>query len=385
MTERIQQAPLEVLPAEATEALTRAEVDIQIATAHRFPRSIETFEKRALTMATRDPEIAGSCTYTLTRREKSGEVKIIQGPSIRLAEIAAVCFQNLRVAVGGISRTATTVTVRAMAHDLENNVAVSIEKMGRTSYRDGTPYNDDMAIMVANATASKARRDALLAVIPRSLIAGIQEAAKKVAAGKGESFDQRKARALAWLKGLKVELPRVWAVLGVKGEADLTIEHLHLLNGFKTAIADEVQTMDQAFPPITAAAKPIFRSVGGTLATGSQEPPPQTLSPPPTAMPHHPLAEKPQEGPIPLEGGPSQKPVLPEVPKTLTANEALAGMLKDAGSNFDRLLEVMGPNGLGLLSSTDGYAQLEDLPSAAVEACLKGRKGILKALKGQKP
>jgi len=102
-------------------------------------------------------------------------------------------------------------------------------------------------------------------------------------------------------------------------------------------------------------------------------------------MPHHPLAEKPQEGPIPLEGGPSQKPVLPEVPKTLTANEALAGMLKEAGSNFDRLLEVMGPNGLGLLSSTDGYAQLEDLPSAAVEACLKGRKGILKALKGQKP
>ena len=42
-------------------------VDVQVATARRFPRSITSFIRRATEMATLTPEIAASCVYALPR------------------------------------------------------------------------------------------------------------------------------------------------------------------------------------------------------------------------------------------------------------------------------------------------------------------------------
>jgi hypothetical protein len=52
----IESDPIEVRPSLAIEAQTRGEVDVQIATARRYPRSVRTFIDDALAMATLDEE-----------------------------------------------------------------------------------------------------------------------------------------------------------------------------------------------------------------------------------------------------------------------------------------------------------------------------------------
>ena len=47
--------------AQTVEHIERANIDIQIATAHRYPRSIDKFKKRAYEMVTMDQETAESC------------------------------------------------------------------------------------------------------------------------------------------------------------------------------------------------------------------------------------------------------------------------------------------------------------------------------------
>ena len=79
-----------VLTVSAVEAIERAEVDIAIATAKRYPRDLGLVKREMREMATKDPKVAASCTYRLPRAGKE-----IVGPSIRMAEITFSCFGNL--------------------------------------------------------------------------------------------------------------------------------------------------------------------------------------------------------------------------------------------------------------------------------------------------
>ena len=63
-------------------SLARAEIDVQIATARRYPRSITLASKNIRDLVTLDKDAAAECMYALPRGGKP-----IQGPSIRLAEI----------------------------------------------------------------------------------------------------------------------------------------------------------------------------------------------------------------------------------------------------------------------------------------------------------
>ena len=55
--------------ADMLEAINRSEIDIQIATARRFPRNIEQAKKRIVMLATQDKNIAYNCFYHLERKE----------------------------------------------------------------------------------------------------------------------------------------------------------------------------------------------------------------------------------------------------------------------------------------------------------------------------
>ncbi|MCH8841084.1 MAG: hypothetical protein IH831_10535 [Planctomycetes bacterium] len=50
-------------------ALNASEIDMQIATAKKYPRSIKQFQNEALQMATLNEDIAGECIYSLPRRQ----------------------------------------------------------------------------------------------------------------------------------------------------------------------------------------------------------------------------------------------------------------------------------------------------------------------------
>ena len=69
--------------------MAKAEVESLVDVANRHPRNIMDFRDKCQSLATFDEEIAASCFYALPR---AGTV--IEGPSIRLAEIALSCYGN---------------------------------------------------------------------------------------------------------------------------------------------------------------------------------------------------------------------------------------------------------------------------------------------------
>lgn len=239
-------APLEVLTPNALESLERAHIDVQVATAHKFPRSMAMFKKRALDMVQQDIETAESCIYS----RPVGGGKTAEGASIRMAEIVAACYGNIRVGARIIEQTERFVKAEGVAHDLESNYAAKSEAMESTVKKDGTPYDERMRIVVAKAALSKALRDSIFRVVPKALCKSIYDAALEVINKQSKTLDQRRASAKAWTESLKVSDERVFAVLGVKGWEEVTADHLLKLTGLKTAMKDDGLEINEVFPPI---------------------------------------------------------------------------------------------------------------------------------------
>lgn len=242
-------AQIEVLPPSALDVMQRAEIDLQIATAHKFPRSMAKFISSARAMALIDEDTAASCIYS----RPVGGGKFAEGLSVRAAEIVGASYGNLRVGATIIEQTERFVKARGFAHDLESNFAVSTEVIEPTIKKDGSPYDERMRIVIAKAALAKARRDATFQVVPKALFKSTELECRKLALGDAQSISTRRARISAWITKLAIDPKRVWKALGVAGEADLNDDHFLTLTGLKTAMSDGEVTIDDAFPPIIAA------------------------------------------------------------------------------------------------------------------------------------
>lgn len=246
---------LEVVAPSAVMALERAAIDSQIATAKQYPRSLSVFQKRALEMVTLDEETAESCIYIRpVGKGKDGKQQYAEGASIRLAEIVAACYGNLRVASRIVEQTPRYVKCEGVAHDLESNYAGKAENMEATVTREGAPFGEAMRAVVAKAALAKAYRDAVFKVVPKALCKKIIDSAKATSKGDGKTLELRRAKAQQWVATLKVkggkalDEKRVFAALGVKGWADCGDDELFTLAGLRTSINDSDVTVDDAFP-----------------------------------------------------------------------------------------------------------------------------------------
>jgi len=224
------------------EQQTRGEIDIQIVTARKFPRSIRRFIDRALEMTTLTEDVAESCIYALPR-----DGKTVEGPSARFAEICASAWGHMRIEGRGVGQSDRFVTARGTAWDLESNVAIAYEVDRRITDKVGRTFNDDMIGMTTNAATSIALRNAVLKVIPSSYWRPIYDACKKVAIGSAQTLADRRAKMLAYFQKMGVPEPRVLAQLGVSGVEDITLDHLLTLKGLATAIKEGDTSVDDAF------------------------------------------------------------------------------------------------------------------------------------------
>ena len=236
----------EVMPMTALESITRAEVDIQIATAKRFPRSITRAISEAKSIVGLDPDLAAACTYFLPARSKDDPP--ITGPSVRLAEIMATSWGNIRI-VGRITDDdGKFLTAQAVAMDLEKNVGYSVEIRRSVMTKAGRRFGDNMIQTTANAAIALATRNATFKVIPRAFIGLVQEEARKVARGDVKDLPQRRQAAIRWFGSKGVGSPHIFEALGVGGEADITLDHLEALNGMRTALSESRATIEELFP-----------------------------------------------------------------------------------------------------------------------------------------
>jgi hypothetical protein len=226
--------------------IERAQIDMQIATARRYPRQLSLVKQRMLSFATLDEETAAGCFYTLPGR-KGGDGKPLQGPSVRLAEIALSCYQHLRAGSRIVEDDGKFITAQGVVHDLENNVVISIEVKRRVTNKEGKRYSDDMIATTGNAACSIALRNAAFRVIPMALVKPVYEAAKKLAIGDAKSLVQRRAASLEHFAKLGIAKDKVCETLGIRSPEDIQLDHLEILMGYATSIKDGDATVDEIF------------------------------------------------------------------------------------------------------------------------------------------
>lgn len=236
--------------AEMSAVALGAEVDIQIATAKKYPRSIADAQARLFELAGQDMKTAESMEYAVPRAGKA-----ITGYSIRFAEIAAYSWGNLRVEDEVTGTDGDFVVARATAFDLENNLASRSTVRRRITNKHGKRFNADMIQVAGQAAAAIARRNAIFDVIPKALLKGVFDSVMKVADGDEKSFDARKTEALRWWSSKGVESPEVCKLVGLEGKADLRNSHLRLLRGMRQAIEEGTTTIESLLNPVVDTGK----------------------------------------------------------------------------------------------------------------------------------
>lgn len=321
---------LEILPKEepsAIEAIERASVDIQISTAHRFPRTLSKVKADMLSFATLDEETALSCFYTLPRGGKS-----IQGPSVRLAEIAISCFGNLRIGARPIATVTTGdnphVIVQAVCHDLEKNVAISIEKRRRiTKKKSKDAIDEDDINLAVNACSAIALRDATFKVVPLILVKPVYEAAKQVAVGDVKSLGEKRQKVIERLTQMGAKIENILGRVEAKKIEDIDLTRLELLIGLGTALKDGETTLEEAFPVpvVNEVAKSVF---GGAATTEKKAEPAQQADVKKPDAPAASTEQTPAAAPAP-EQATGQNPVEPPTQDPQQSNVKFVDKLQD--------------------------------------------------------
>jgi hypothetical protein len=226
--------------------LQKAEIDQQIATAHRFPRSLKRFRDEALQMVTLDETIASECIYALPR-----DGKTIEGPSARFAEVIASAWGNCRAGARVVDDKGEFVTSQGVFHDLERNVAITYEVQRRIIDKRGKRYSADMIGVTANAACSIALRNAILKGVPKAFWSSMYGAARQVIMGDIKTLGNRRASALKEFQRYGIKPEQICAKLEVPGVEDIGLDHLVTLRGLLTAIREGDTTPEQAFAPDT--------------------------------------------------------------------------------------------------------------------------------------
>ncbi len=246
---------IEIKQADMLQAINRAEVDIQIATAKQYPRDLNATLNKIATYATMDRETAEDCFYVLRRKGKDGQQSVIEGLSVRMAEIIAGAWGNLRVQSRIIGNDGKMITAQAICHDLETNFAVSKEVKRRITDSKGRTYSEDMQVVTGNAAASIAFRNAVLAVIPKAVTKKVINEVKAVALGQSIDVETARQNCIANYAKRGVTEKMLLDYLGINSVADIDKECLFELKATLTAINEGTTTIQETFIKPAAEAK----------------------------------------------------------------------------------------------------------------------------------
>lgn len=227
------------------EQTVKAEVDIQISTAKRYPRSIRQFTQQALEMATFDEQTAAGCFYSLPRGGKP-----IEGPSVRLAEIIVSAWGNVRAEARVTGADAKEITAEAVVWDLEKNTAVRVAVKRRITDKYGKRYNDDMVTVTGNAACAIAFRNAVFKVIPKVYTDNIYRAARQTAIGDIKTLAAKRAEMVEYFGKMGITPDRVFATVEKKHLEEIGLDELATLKGMATAIKEGDLSIDEAFPSV---------------------------------------------------------------------------------------------------------------------------------------
>jgi hypothetical protein len=240
--------------------LNKSEIDQQVSTAKKYPRSLKKFRDECLSMVTLSESIAKSCIYALPRGGKS-----IEGPTARFAEVVLSAWGNARAGARVVSTEEDFIRAMGTFYDLERNVAIQYEVGRRITDKKGDRYNDDMINVTGNAACSVALRNAILKGVPKAFWEDMYIAARKTSIGDIRTLVTKRANAIEDFGKMGVTPEMIFRSLSVNGIEDIGVEHLVTLHGTFTALKEGETTIEQAFD--TA---PVTRKADEKLSNGSR-------------------------------------------------------------------------------------------------------------------
>lgn len=233
---------IEIKQSEMLQAINRSEVDMQIATAKQYPRNLSEVLNKIATYATMDAETAEDCFYVLRRGESS-----IEGLSVRMAEIIAGAWGNLRVQTRIVGNDGKTITAQGVCHDLETNLAVSVEVKRRITDRSGRTFSDDMQVVTGNAASAIAFRNAVLKVVPKAVTKRVIEEVRQVALGKTIDLETSRQKMITYFAKAGVTEQVLLEYLGVKKREEIDKEMVFELRATANAIKEGTTTIQESF------------------------------------------------------------------------------------------------------------------------------------------
>lgn len=224
---------VEIKSSDIVMAETKAQIDVQIATAKAYPRNIAQVLNNIETCATMDEEIAMECFYKLPRAGS-----FIEGISVRMAEIIANSWGNLRVQSRVVDNDGKVLTAQAVCHDLETNVAIMTEVKRKITDRNGRTFNEDMQVVAGNAACSIAFRNAVLKVVPKAYTHTIMNRVKQVSLGNAATLEKRRNAAVEFFIKAGVTKPQLLEFLNKSKVEEIDIDDVANLLGIAQAIKE---------------------------------------------------------------------------------------------------------------------------------------------------
>lgn len=292
-----------------------AMLDIQIATAKRYPRSISQFRKDALSMATLDTETASSCFYSLPRGGKP-----IEGPSVRLAEICAAAWGHIHASTTIFEIGQKEVIARAVAWDMQSNLRIGVEHRRRITNKNGQRFSDDMVLVTCNAALSIALRNAIFRIIPGAYVNSVYLAAINVARGDQKTLAARRSDMVLAFGKMGITPDRLLRAVEAKDIEDIGLDGLVTLRGYYSAIKDGAETIEACFPD----EKPneAKKSLAEKISGGKKPDRPPTAEPQQAAT--TPVANEPTPAAKPAAKQPAKPAVKPAEPsyEAITPSQA---------------------------------------------------------------
>lgn len=263
-----EEVKVEFLPADTLGTLVKAEIDMQIATAKAYPRSITNFLKKVESLATVTPSVAESCSYALVRsqlNDKTGqyEKKTLTGPSVRFAEIVVSSYGNIRAGARAISNDGRFVTCQGICHDLETNTFVSVEVKRKITNKHGKTFSEDMQVVTTNAGCAIAFRNAVFKIVPAAIVQEVYEKVIEVSKGTAETLPARREKALKFFRDKGVTDIQLCEALSIEDVNDIDLERLQILSGMKASLVNNEFTIDELFPKEEEDPKDKFKKKAG--------------------------------------------------------------------------------------------------------------------------
>ena len=233
------------------DAVERANVDSQVATAKQYPRDLARSVNNSIAMATMDAATAQSCGYALPRGGKP-----ITGPSVHLAKLIVSNWGNMRAEAKVVQITDKQVISRGTCWDLENNVATAFEVRRSIVGKNGKRFSDDMITVTGNAANSIAYRNAVFSVIPKAIIDKVYQAAQHYITGDlsdEEKLVSRRKKCIDFFKSeYGITEDEVVMLCGKQTVNQIKADQIALLLGITQSLKDGDTTVEDLMKPYRA-------------------------------------------------------------------------------------------------------------------------------------